>query len=63
VQRKDDTEEVFVNRLTVYLEQTMPLLEYYRGREVLREVDGDLAVEEISAQIVALLGVGAGGKA
>lgn len=63
VQRKDDTEEVFVNRLHVYLEQTMPLLDYYRGRGVLHELDGDLAVEAISAQIVEILGVGAVGEA
>jgi adenylate kinase len=63
VQRKDDTEEVFAKRLHVYLEQTMPLLDYYRKRGVLREINGAATVEAISAEIVALLGVGAGGEA
>jgi adenylate kinase len=63
VQRKDDTEEVFANRLYVYLEQTMPLLDYYRERGVLRQIDGSQTVEAISAEIVAILGVGAGGEA
>ena len=63
VQRKDDTEEVFANRLYVYLEQTMPLLDYYRKRGVLRQIDGSQSVEAISAEIVAILGVGAGGEA
>lgn len=63
IQRKDDTEEVFANRLYVYLEQTMPLLDYYRERGLLREIDGSQAVEAISAEIVAILGVGTGGEA
>jgi adenylate kinase len=63
VQRKDDTEAVFSNRLQVYLEQTLPLLDYYKQRGLLRELDGTLSVEDISAGIVAQLGVGAGGEA
>lgn len=56
-QRKDDTEEVFVNRLQVYHEQTMPLLDFYRQRGLLREIDGTLTPEEISGQILELLGL------
>lgn len=63
IQREDDTEEVFTNRLHVYLEQTMPLLSYYRERGVLHEVDGNRPADEVSAEIVAILGMGAGGEA
>ncbi len=63
VQRKDDTEAVFSNRLQVYLEQTLPLLDYYRQRGLLRELDGTSSAEDISSGIVAQLGVGAGGEA
>jgi adenylate kinase len=61
-QRKDDTEEVFANRLRVYFEQTAPLLDYYRQRGLLREIDGARTPEEIAGQILALLGVGHGGS-
>lgn len=63
VQRKDDTAEVFGNRLQVYLEQTLPLLDYYRQRGLLHELDGTQSADDISAGIVARLGVGAGGEA
>lgn len=57
VQRKDDTAEVFTNRLQVYLEQTMPLLDYYRDRGLLRRLDGARPAEDISREIVGILGV------
>jgi adenylate kinase len=57
VQRKDDTAEVFTNRLQVYLEQTMPLLDYYRQRGLLRRIDGARPAEDISREIAELLGV------
>lgn len=40
VQRPDDREEVISERLTAYERQTKPLVDYYRRRGVLREVDG-----------------------
>ncbi|MBZ5590168.1 MAG: adenylate kinase [Acidobacteriia bacterium] len=40
VQRDDDREDVVRERLRVYREHTAPLLEFYRGRRILREVAG-----------------------
>jgi len=53
VQRPDDRPDTVRRRLQVYLEQTAPLLEYYREQGVLVEVDGDQPIPEVSRQIVA----------
>ena len=52
-QRDDDRPETVVNRLSVYDEQTKPLIDYYRSRGLLREVDGERSPDEVHAQIVA----------
>ncbi|MDC9824738.1 adenylate kinase [Devosia sp. ZB163] len=51
VARGDDNEEVLRNRLNVYREQTAPLVEYYRGKSILKTVDGMQPVEEVTAAI------------
>ncbi len=50
-QRSDDTEEVVVNRLKVYDDQTAPLIEYYSSKKLLHKIDGDLPLEEVSEKI------------
>ncbi len=49
--RSDDNEETIRNRLTVYGEHTAPLLDFYRGRDILVEVDGTGAVPEVTGRI------------
>ena len=39
-QRDDDRAETIANRLSVYHQQTEPIIEYYRARDLLIEVDG-----------------------
>jgi adenylate kinase len=51
-QRDDDKPETVKNRLAVYEEQTAPLIDYYRSRGLLREVDGERPPDEVYAQIV-----------
>lgn len=53
--RKDDNEETARKRFAVYLEQTEPLLPYYRERGVLRTVDGMGAMDEITAALEAIV--------
>ena len=55
-QRPDDNEETVKTRLAAYHAQTAPLLPYYRGRGVLKTVDGMAAIDEVAAQIGAALG-------
>jgi adenylate kinase len=55
-QRTDDQEETVAHRLRVYENQTAPLIEYYRQRNLLRELDGVGTVEEIRRRVVDALG-------
>jgi adenylate kinase len=52
VPRADDAEQVVRNRLDVYRRQTMPLVEYYRGRQTFRRVDGAQLVDHVTEAIV-----------
>jgi len=53
--RSDDREEVVRERLRVYREKTEPLIGYYRGLGLLREVVGDRPVEEVGRALLAAL--------
>jgi len=53
IQRDDDTEETVQKRLTVNIEQTKPLLDFYEQKGVLVTVDGDKDIAEVFANIVA----------
>jgi adenylate kinase len=55
VVRKDDNEQVIRQRMRVYREQTAPVVEYYRARGLLRNVDGSGAIESIAAALRATL--------
>jgi len=54
-QRSDDTEEKVGTRLDEYLSKTEPLLRYYRDQGLLREVDGEQEIDEVTAQITSIL--------
>ena len=51
----DDTEEVIARRLQVYREKTIPLLEYYAGREWMFTVDGTRPADQVHQDIVGRL--------
>ena len=51
----DDTEEVIAHRLQVYREKTIPLLEYYAGREWMFTVDGAKPADQVHEDIVGRL--------
>jgi adenylate kinase len=53
VQRADDTEKVFAERMRAYAAQTAPVLEHYRTLGRFAEVDGDGPIAAIAAGIVA----------
>ena len=54
--RGDDKEEVIRERLRQYREKTEPLIGYYRERGLLREIDGNLPVEDVTSRMYAVLG-------
>jgi adenylate kinase len=55
--RADDKESVIRERLRVYREKTAPLIGYYRERGLLREIDGNRPIEEVTAQMARVFGV------
>ncbi len=55
-QRADDQEKTIRERLKVYDKQTAPLIQYYRGKGLLRAIDGVGEVEEIFQRIVKAIG-------
>lgn len=55
--RADDTEEVIRKRQEVYADQTEPLIELYRARGILVEVDGMGTVDEVTERIFAALDI------
>jgi adenylate kinase len=62
IERADDREEVVRKRLDTYEQQTKPLVEFYRQRGALLEVNGEQAAEELTRQLIPLVesAVGAG---
>ena len=54
-QRDDDKPETIRKRLDVYENQTSPLIEYYKGHGILKEVNGDRPVDEVFADVKTLL--------
>ena len=55
VQRADDSIETVENRLEVYQRQTADLIDYYRSRNLLKEVPGDLTIEEVHRHVLEAL--------
>lgn len=55
VLRKDDSPETVQNRLSVYHEQTQPLIDYYKKQDILKEVDGTKEMEEVFRSITDIL--------
>ncbi len=51
-QRDDDTVEAVVRRLELYESQTVPIIEYYRNRGLLVEVDGVGEGDEVFKRLV-----------
>ena len=51
-QRDDDKPETVRHRLEVYEEQTEPLIDYYRERGLLIEVNGDQPIDTVTEQIL-----------
>lgn len=56
-QRDDDKEETIRKRLEVYNEQTAPLIDYYRDKEILKSVNGTGSIDDIFVNILSVLGL------
>ncbi len=47
IHREDDNEETIANRLDVYRKNTEPVVEFYRGRDKLKIVDAEGAIDDV----------------
>ncbi len=57
VQREDDKEDSIRNRLVVYRRETEPLIDYYRSRDLLTDLDSAPAPDEVFVSLLKTLGV------
>lgn len=57
--RADDNEESVRTRMAEYRKKTAPILPYYQQRGLVRRVDGMASVDEVAAEIAAILDVAA----
>jgi len=55
VQRRDDDEQTVARRLEVYDQQTRPLAQHYAAQGLLRTIDANAAVDEVTRRLVAVL--------
>jgi adenylate kinase len=55
IQRPDDTPEAINRRLDIYFAQTEPLLDYYKARGLLKRVNGDQPIDEVTDAIAAAI--------
>jgi len=54
-QRDDDKVETVTKRIRVYIEQTVPLVKYYRDTGKLKQIDGTQTVEIVTSELLAAL--------
>ena len=59
-QRNDDTLETARHRLDVYFAQTMPLIEFYRRQGLLREIDGQREITQVTQTMLQIVGTNGG---
>lgn len=52
IHRQEDTPEVVKKRLDVYNEQTKPLIDFYKERNLLIEIDGEESIEDVEQEIM-----------
>ncbi len=53
--RADDNEETIRTRMKVYQEQTAPLLDYYQGKGLLVEVNGEQSIDEVQQDLLLVI--------
>jgi len=54
-QRTDDKEETVRERLKVFFEQTLPVVEYYKKQGKLIEINGNLGIQNVAEEIISVL--------
>jgi adenylate kinase len=55
-QREDDRADTVRNRIRIYFEQTSPLSQHYRERDLLVEIDGEQSIEAVTQAMMSAIG-------
>ncbi len=55
MQRDDDKEDTIKNRLEVYQKSTAPLIDYYKGKGILKSVEGTGSIDDIFNKVCSML--------
>jgi len=55
IQRDDEKPDVIKDRLIVYANQTAPLIEFYKKKEILKDIDGDRKIDVVIDELVDLI--------
>lgn len=55
-EREDDNADTIRRRIHVYMQQTAPLIEFYRGEGKLVEIDGSRSIEAVTQSLMAAIG-------
>ncbi|MCX7883969.1 MAG: adenylate kinase [Caloramator sp.] len=58
IQRPDDSIETVTNRLKVYRKQTEPLINYYKNKQILYNINGEQDIQKVFNDICSILGSG-----
>ncbi len=56
IQREDDKEDIILYRMIVYEEQTRPILERYENMGKMKELNGEIEIDEIPREVRRVLG-------
>ncbi len=56
IQRDDDKPEAIRHRLEVYRKDTAPLIDFYRKRNLIADIDASVSPEEVLSAVIAALG-------
>jgi adenylate kinase len=62
VQREDDKVEAVRPRIEIYLQKTIPVLDHYRGENLVSEIDGMGTIDDISRQVLAAVAAPSGNR-
>jgi len=54
-QRDDDQPETIKARLDVYHKQTAPLIKFYKGANLLHEVDGNIGIDQVTDSLLTII--------
>ncbi|MEM6611270.1 MAG: adenylate kinase [Cyanobacteria bacterium P01_C01_bin.72] len=54
--RKDDNEATIRRRLEVYHQDTVPVIDFYQQRQILKTIDGDRSMAEVTQQLSEVIG-------